>query len=721
MGAVLIRSSVSSSPTEAVMMAQAFKLLIAAFIAVNAEMSQSRDNPIRRVVTMLQAMQTKVIEEGKKDEAIHSKYMCFCKSQDLEKQVAAAEKKLPQLDSSIKEFKALTEQLTTELEEHKKVRADAEATIKEATSIREKDAAAFAKESADKKKDLAAMGKAITAIEKGMNYEFLQTDAASTVQRLIQEVDMSTNEREVLLAFFSQKHGDPVSDSYNPASGQIVGLMKTMKEDMEKELAALTSQEEQAIADFTSLMQAKNKELAAATQAIQDKQARFADAAVQMQTMKEDYDDTAATLEQDKAFLADKEANCAKAEANFETVKKTRAEELLALAETIKLLNDDDALELFKKTLPSPSLLQLTMATKQTAQQALKVLHTLSSHHDPRIDFITLALHGKKVSFDKVLKMIDDMVKLLDKEQYDDDLRQEICVEDLDQAEDKLKTTEASIKNVEKTIEEDKDLAETTADEIGGLKDGIKDLDKSVTDSTETRKEEHDSYTATLSENKAAKDLLLLAKNRLNKFYNPKLYKEAPKEELAPDEQIAANMGVTLFQQGSAMFMQISTHKFKKAPPPAAVGAYQEKKNESTGVIEMIDMLVTDLDKEIKAQQAEEADEQADYEKFMADAAAKRTKDGKSISQKEKTAADLEAELAKLRAKDKAKLREAYATTGVLGDLHQDCDWLLANFETRKTARAAEKESLAKAKGILSGMEVSFVQTNKFLSPKRTA
>jgi len=690
--------------------------LLAALLALTSataesSFSQSRDNPIRRVVTMLQTMQAKVLEEGKKDAIIHDRYMCFCKSSGLEDAVAAAEKKIPALQSSIKEYQAMTQQLTSELEEHKKVRADAEVTIKEANAIRNKDAFSFAKESADKKKDLTAMGKAITAIEKGMKYEFLQTDAAATVQQLIQEVNMGTNEREVLLSFFSQKHGDPVSDSYSPASGQIVGLLRQMKSDMEKELADMTAQEEQAIADFQSLMSAKNKELAAATLAIQDKQSRFADAAVQLQTMKEDYSDTSATLEQDKTFLADKDANCAKAETDYANIKKTRAEELLAISETIKILNDDDALDLFKKTLPSPSLLQVTAASRQTVSRALNALHS-TKHDDPRIDFIMLALHGKKVSFDKVIKMIDDMVKLLDKEQYDDDLRQEICIEDLDRTEDKLKTTQTSIKNVEKVIEEDKDLAQTTGDEINNLQKGIKELDKSVTDATGMRKEDHEEYTATLSENKAAKDLLLLAKNRLSKFYHPALYKAPPKEELSADAQIAQNMGVPAL-------VQVSVHNFRRAPPPEAVGAYKVKKNESHGVMEMIDMLVTDLDKEIQAQEVQEKDAQTDYEKFMADSAAKRTKDGKSISQKERTAADIEAELAKLRAKDKAKLREAYATTGVLGDLHQNCDWLLANFETRKQARVAEKESLMKAKGILSGMEVSLMQKNTFLAPNQ--
>ena len=40
-----------------------------------------------------------------------------------------------------------------------------------------------------------------------------------------------------------------------------------------------------------------------------------------------------------------------------------RAQEAVALAETIKILNDDDALDLFKKTLPSPSFLQLRTET----------------------------------------------------------------------------------------------------------------------------------------------------------------------------------------------------------------------------------------------------------------------------------------------------------------------------------------------------------------------
>jgi len=45
-----------------------------------------------------------------------------------------------------------------------------------------------------------------------------------------------------------------------------------------------------------------------------------------------------------------------------------------------------------------------------------------------------------------------------------------------------------------------------------------------------------------------------------------------------------------------------------------------------------------------------------------------------------------------------------------LGEVHGDCDWLLTNFDTRKTARAGEIDALTKAKAVLSGADYSLLQ-----------
>ena len=72
----------------------------------------------------------------------------------------------------------------------------------------------------------------------------------------------------------------------------------------------------------------------------------------------------------------------------------------------------------FKKTLASPSLLQLSSNARAVKSRALAALQ--QNKGDFRLNLIALALKGKKVSFTKVLAMVDDMVKLLKSEQVNE-------------------------------------------------------------------------------------------------------------------------------------------------------------------------------------------------------------------------------------------------------------------------------------------------------------
>ncbi len=114
--------------------------------------------------------------------------------------------------------------------------------------------------------------------------------------------------------------------------------------------------------------------------------------------MKQELSDTEAALVEDKKFLEDLEKNCATAQGDWDEICKVRAEELLALADTIKLLNSDDALELFKKALPGSASFVEMRATSQVAKsRALSIIRTArNSNHHPQLDLIALALSGKK-------------------------------------------------------------------------------------------------------------------------------------------------------------------------------------------------------------------------------------------------------------------------------------------------------------------------------------
>jgi hypothetical protein len=247
--------------------------------------------------------------------------------------------------------------------------------------------------------------------------------------------------------------------------------------------------------------------------------------------------------------------------------------------------------------------------------------------------------------------------------------------------------------DLESTIEERTAAIAQQAEEIKVLQAGIKELDKAVQEATEQRKAENEEFTEVMSSDVAAKELLNFAKNRLYKFYAPKLHKAAEPEV-------------------EASLLQRRSHKGRDAPapPPETWGAYQKQGEESQGVLQMIDLLIRDLDKEMTEAQTQEDMSQKSYEELMSDSASKRSKDLKSIKIKDGSRADSEQLLTTAKGDLASTHSEFMAVEQYLSQLHSECDWLLQNFDLRKTARAEEISNLKNAKAVLSGADFSLVQ-----------
>jgi len=692
----------------------AARLIIAVFLSAlcnaGAVETTVNVNPIRKVVVMLQNMQKKIAAESAKKEKAYDQYMCYCSNADetLGKSISDAETKIPQLESSIKEDAALKKQLEAELKEAQVSRVEAKDAIAKAQAIRDKESKAFAKLKSDAESNIGALSKAIPAIEKGMGSAFLQTSAAGILRQISVSADMNTADRDLLASFLSE------GENYAPKSGEIVGILKTMKDEMEKDFSDASAEESQAVADFESLVTSKKKEIEALTKAIESKTMRVGELGVKVAEMENDLEDTKESLDEDKKFLADLDKNCELKKKEWAEYKKMEAMEQVALADTIKVLNDDDALELFKKTLPSSASSFVQVQVTSTAMRQ-KALAALKSGHkaDPRLDLIELAMHGGKMGFEKIIKMIDDLVVDLKAEQGVDDDKKSYCLDEFDKAEDKKKELDLDISDLDKAIADAEESIATLKSEVAALQDGIKALDKSVAEATETRKQEHDDYVETLAANTAAKDLLGFAKNRLNKFYNPKLYKAPPKRELSEEEQITVSMGGTLAPTaapGGIAGTGIGLAQVAPPPPPEANLAYKKSGEESNGVIAMIDLLVADIDKENQIMEVDEKDAQADYETFMSDASEKRSLDSKAITDKEAAKAETETQLQTDTDTKKSKTIEAMETAKYIGGLHEECDWLLKYYDARKAARVGEIDALGKAKAVLSGADYSLVQ-----------
>eukprot|EP00419_Tripos_fusus_P054991 CAMPEP_0172797494 /NCGR_PEP_ID=MMETSP1075-20121228/413_1 /TAXON_ID=2916 /ORGANISM="Ceratium fusus, Strain PA161109" /LENGTH=692 /DNA_ID=CAMNT_0013634721 /DNA_START=67 /DNA_END=2145 /DNA_ORIENTATION=+ len=671
-------------------------LSLAVFAPCGADASAA--NPIRRVVTMLQDMQTKVTEEGEKEQALFDKFMCYCKTAggDLEAGIKEGKAKIVSLEELLKTGKAEMEQLEADLKEHEASRTEAKEAMAAATALREKEAAAFAKLSEDYKTNLGALAKAIPAIESGMTGAFLQTVAASSLKKFTMEkADIPDETRQEVLSFLSGR------GEYAPQSGQIVGILKQMEEEMAKSLEDAENTEAEAIKTYDALMAAKEKEVEALNVQIEAKLTRKGELGVELAGGVNELEDTKTSVAEDEKFLAELEAGCATKEKEWADVCRTRQEELVALAETIKILNDDDALELFKKTLPSSaSLLQLATRTLSLRKQALVKIREASMKgarlgSQPQLDLIALALNGKSQGFEKVIKMIDDMVANLKKEQADDEAKKEYCGKELDSSEDKKKVLDLKVSDSETAIEELEGSIATLTEDIAALNAGIKALDKAVAEATELRKGENADYKELKQSDTAAKEILGMAKNRLSQFYNPKLYKPPPVVE-------------------EPTFVQISAHASGRGappPPPETFGPYTKKTEGNNGVIAMIDLLIKDLDKELQEAEVMENDAQKEYEEMMAESATKRADDSKAVSDKTAMKASEEEALIAEQGTKAATEKELMATLELIHSLHGECDWLLKYFDARAEARAGEVDALGKAKAVLSGADYSLLQT----------
>merc|ERR1719356_1522156 len=388
-------------------------------------------NPIRKVVSLLQAMQKKVAEEGSHEQALYDKFMCFCKTGagDLSGSIGGAKTEIPAVSSDIEGAEAKLSGAKASLKEAQVSRTAAQGAIAQATAIREKEAKEFAKYKAEQDTDTAAIAKAIATISSGVAGSFLQTPAARTLQSIVSQSDLTGSDQEAVSAFLSE-HSE-----YAPQSGEIIGILKQLGGTMAENLAAAIAEEKAAITTHEGLIAAKQKEVAALTATVESKTQEIGELGVSIVTMKQDLADTQDSLAEDQQFLAELEKGCSTKTAEWEERSKTRSEELVALADTIKVLNDDDSLELFKSTLPgaSASFLQVQVTASARRSEALAAIRSAqvaaTSRARPGLDLLALALTGKQASggFEKVIKLIDAMVGTLQTEQDDDDHKKEYC------------------------------------------------------------------------------------------------------------------------------------------------------------------------------------------------------------------------------------------------------------------------------------------------------
>jgi len=724
--------------------------------------SEVKENPMRKIIGMLQDMAKELTREGEVEKEIFDKAICACEggTDELNKVISDASAQVEELTAKVASGNAEKAQLTQDVAEHKSNAAGAKSDLDEATMLREKESKTFSATEKDTKTNLDGLSKAIPAIEKGMGGAALMQMKGSEMKmeklRRFVEVTklLGNDDRSNVLAFLDQGSDDQdSSNTQTQASGEILGILKNMKDEMEKDLADLQAQEKRDHESYNELKAAKVNEIGLNEKAVITKEKRVGALALQLSEDGHALEDATEEKANGEKFLANMKEQCATVEKDKAMRMKMRSDEIAAVSEAVNILNDDDALEVFSKAKSAALVQQKPKTYDALLQLASQVGVKVAAIHQHR-QMLLLSVHQKtKKSAGKgkeepvpeataggaeklVGKMIDGMVAVLHDEDVGDEHKKAWCANETMIAHQIETEKQETIDKTKTEIAEQEDELATTVAEITALTEKIAALDKMVHEATENRKEQHQEFVDSFATSATALRLIDKAIKRLEKFYMPEKFAKAKKAttdaalakaglsllhkkvdaKADADPALVAKMAAKMLPADFDALVQVHDSTSTEARFAAQVRngvdpvvipdtptTYEKK--ESGGVMGLMNDFKTDLKTDMTESETEEKFMAKEYVRVMTDAKATRDQDTKSKSNKEAAKAMLDQKLVDNKAKLALTEEELHNLELYLVQLHTECDFLMRNFEVRHEGRVDEETGLETAETIVTNEE----------------
>jgi len=674
-----------------VMVSKVFATLFLALLCgASAGASASDDaknRPVSKVINVLKDMITQLEKEAEEDEETYEAFACWCTTNDKEKtkSIADGEQAVQDLTAAIEGFTALSSKLVSEIGNLDSEIAKNTEALESATAMRRKEKAEFNAEEKSTLQTIQSLKSAIIALSKHHEASFLQESSSAAAfmknaqdivtlhetlrknQNILGEL-FSSRQRKMLEAYIQDSQ-----DGMAPASGEIFGMLKQMKETFETNLATSQKEETANQRDYENLKATKEEEIKAGNDQLDKKTAGLATSDEKNAASKESLVDTQNVLDADIKFLANLKEQCGNMDAEYEERTSTRQLELVAVNKALGFLNSDEAHDLFTRNFNFAQLGLKLHSTKRKREQISKMLSN-AARKAKNPELMQLAARARMDAFGEVKKSIQGMVDKLVKEKEDEIKKKGWCTEEIMQNEHDIQAKTVEKNDLEAKIGDLKETIHQLNTQIETLKAEVAELQVQIKRAGENREKSNKEFQITIADQRATQKLLTAALNILKGFYDK----------------------MALSQTGA---------KGAQAPPPKFKS--YEKNAQSGGVMGMMKSIIADSENmENEAIRGEE-DTQKAYEDFVKDS-------NESIDMKIKKIVNLSEIKAKAE-KDKVEAeQELEAVLGTLeqldnenADLHKECDFTLKNFDIRQTARDDEIEALKQAIAMFGGASFS--------------
>merc|ERR1719159_805826 len=588
-------------------------LLSLALLGGHASADAAQSNPMSKVLDLLTGLEAKIVAEGEKEAKAYKEYFDWCddfsKSKGFEIKTLTAKKE--KLMAEIADLSATIGATTDEIADlSAKIAAD-ESELKDATLIREKEHGEFLANEADLVETIDTLTRAISILSKEMAKNpaaFAQLQSSSSIANVVQAMGavvdaagFSGHDKQKLMSLVqsSEKSDDddedvnaPAAAVYKTHSTGIFDLLEDLKEKAEEELAALRKAETNTKQNYQMLKQSLEDSIAADTKAKNEAAAAKAAAEEGKATAEGDLAMTEKALDDAKTALAEANADCIQVAADHQTTVTGRTEELTALAQAKKILEEtssgavEQAYSLLQVSTQSGTQLK-SQADLANAELVSLVKKLAREHHSSALAQLAsriAAVYKYSASsgddpFVKVKGLITDLIAKLEAEAAAAATEKAWCDEQMAKTEEKKQELDEDIEKL--TTKIDKASAQSTSlkDEVKVLQSELAALAKLQAEMDSIRAEEHEDFTVAKADLELGLEGVRKALMVLRDYYG-------------------ASASSALLQQ------------------PAKPELFAKASGAGGGIIDILEVCESDFASGLAKEEKEESDAQAEYDKL---------------------------------------------------------------------------------------------------------
>lgn len=681
-------------------------LLVGSELAAGLEV-RTQDKTITKVVKLLQAMLEKSQAEGDEERKIYAKFKCYCDTSTADKTKAIADntKLISILESEIEELQGSNGELSSQCADLKTKMADNEAKRSEARGIRSKQNTEYRNNRADFEQAIKQMNNAVATLTKvgadqtastgadnkqfmaGHNVSLLSLQSSMQTALSAAEAFMDEKQYKHVASFLQ----GPFTGTYTSQSGQVMGIIKNMRDTFKANLATAIADEKSQLASHNEFMKVKTDAFNDMSRLYDESQTHLGDNDNDLSNKRSQLNQATKAKTDDEAFMSSLRPMCKDKAKSYEERKVMRANEEVAVSEAISILNSDSAFATFDTvtaTSKQATFLQVAkkhfpgVSDEDVRQVVQRLLHRAAGGRStPRIAKVISTLQAEN-PFDTVLSEITKMIKVIDDESASDKEKLDWCKQERTDNRKSRKQKNSELLNLEGKIDQlTKDIdapqngfkAQIEATEVS-----LENNKQSQTTETADRAEANVAYQADIKNLVAADQLIDNAIKVLKAFYD--------------------NMTGALLQS------EVSE---EPAPPSTwgsnSASSYSGQSTQGNSAITMLQHILTETRREEKAAHTEEETAQASYEDSMTELKRLQAKKEKSLGELQSKLANAEEDLLEAQEDHKATTADRDGVQDYLDKIRPGCDFITTNFNTRVSNRRTEKNALNQAKTTLKG------------------